>query len=118
MHERLAEKESLPEQVMLHQPLRHLTLLLLLISGCSTPPSEDNLVGKSEAAVRSEFGQPHRESKGHYGAPPTTFAQKFTDEIKTLVFQQPGGEIYVSFEKRGDTWVAICNSWLPEGSAF
>lgn len=93
-------------------------LLLLLIPGCYSPPAENALTGKTEDAVRAQFGQPHHEFAGHYAAPPESFTQQFTGPIKTLVFAKPGGELYVSFERRNGSWIAICNSWLRSGAAF
>jgi hypothetical protein len=109
-------------------PLRFLHLLTALwlsagLTGCSrspsyTPPPENGLAGSNEAAVKSQLGQPSHEFAGHYGNPPLDFTEKFTGEVKPSVFTKPGGEVYVSFEKRNGTWIAICNSWLPKGAAF
>ena len=68
--------------------------------------------------MRSELGKPDREFAGHYGNPPVDFTQKFTGEIKTLVFKKDGYEHYVSFEKQPTGWVGICSSSVPEGSVF
>src|SRR5947209_2374245 len=57
-------------------PIRPLQLLVVLVfatlTGCGPPPRlpENAYANKTEAAVRSELGQPDRESAGHYGAPP------------------------------------------------
>ena len=109
-------------------PLRFLHLLVAFclsagLTGCSgsqsyAPPPENGLAGSAEAAVKSKLGQPNNEFSGHYGNPPLDFTKKFTGEVKTSVFSKPGGDVYVSFEKRNGTWVAICNSWLPKGAAF
>jgi hypothetical protein len=80
--------------------------------------SADNLTGRTEAAVRSDLGMPHREFSGHYGNPPADFTSKLSGDVKTCVFKKPGGQMYVSFENRHGTWIVICNSWLPGGAAF
>jgi hypothetical protein len=118
-------------------PLRSLNILAVLAVaatpfGCesSAPPPAappaattktapaDAYAGKTEVAVRATLGKPSREFAGHYGNPPTDFTDRFTGEVKTLVFKDSDGETYASFEKRGVGWVCICSSWLPHGSAF
>ena len=94
-------------------------IVAVAIAGCSSLTSPDNAyANKPEEAVRSTLGKPSVEFAGHYGNPPIDFRQKFTGEIKTLVFKRPGGEHYVSFEKRPAGWVSICSSWLPEGAVY
>ena len=100
------------------RPLEPVVVCALCVVGCHAHPAENVLVGKSETAVRKQWGQPHHEFPGHYGAPPLSFTEKFTGEVKTSVFQVSGGEIYVSFEKQNGVWVVICNSWLKKGAAF
>jgi hypothetical protein len=90
----------------------------LLLAGCYSPPAENSLAGQSEASIRLTLGQPHNEFSGHYGLPSPAFTKEFVGEVKTSVFAKPGGELYVSFEKRNSVWIAICNSWLPKGSEF
>jgi hypothetical protein len=107
-------------------PIRPLQLLAIIaffaaLSACDStppPPATNAYVGKTEAAVRAELGQPDHEFAGHYGNPPLHFTSQFTGEIKTLVFKRPDGEIYVSFEKRADGWMGICSQWLPQGGVF
>ena|ERR1035437_4400628 len=93
----------------------------LLMIGCSSLPShlpENSYANKTEDAVRSELGEPHHWFAGPYGLPSMDFTKQFTGEIKTLVFKKPGGEYYVSFEKRPSGWVSICSSWIPDGAVF
>ena len=106
-------------------PLRPLQLLTILVvaafAGCGSPPPRlpDNMyANKTEVTVRSELGQPDREFAGHYGNPSLDFTQKFTGEIKTLVFKKAGYEHYVTFERKPTGWTSICSSSVPEGSAF
>ncbi|HEV7300081.1 MAG TPA: hypothetical protein VGN72_12000 [Tepidisphaeraceae bacterium] len=106
-------------------PLRLYQLLIVLaavtLSGClAVPagPSENVYVNRTEAVVRAELGEPSDEFASHYGNPPLDFRRQFTGEIKTLVFKKPGGEHYISFEKRPDGWIAINSSWLPAGAVF
>ena len=96
-------------------------VVLLLMIGCSSLAShlsENAFANETEAAVRSELGEPHHQFAGHYGLRSMDFTKQFTGEIKTLVFKKPGGEYYVSFEKRPSGWVSICSNWLPDGRAF
>ena len=97
-------------------------IVALALAGCSSLTSlqsdENAYANKPEAAVLFALGKPSDEFVGHYGNPPLDFRQKFTGEIKTLVFKKAGGEYYVSFEKRPVGWVGICSSWLPEGAQF
>ena len=97
-----------------------LVLVALVLAGCGSPVQkpENGYANKAEAVVRSELGEPQHQFTGHYGNPPLFFTQKFTGEIKTLVFKKPGGEYYVSFEKRPAGWISIGSSWLPDGAAF
>jgi hypothetical protein len=90
----------------------------LWLPGCAARPRENSLVGKSEAAILMEFGQSHSEFAGHYGSPPVSFVEKFRGEVKTMIFDRRGGDLYVSFEKRNGVWTAICNSFLAKGSMF
>jgi hypothetical protein len=100
-------------------PVHVLTLALAcLIAGCYSPPPNNSLVGKPEATVIAQLGKPWTQSPGHYGMPTPDWRKKFTGEIKTAKFKKPGGEIYISFEKRNGTWYAISNDWLPKGAAF
>ena len=106
---------------MLIRPLHLLALLVVAaLTGCGPPPRlpENAYANKTEAAVRSELGQPDHEFAGHYGAPPLGFTQTFSGEIKTLVFKKEGYEHYVTFEKRPNGWISICSSSVPEGSVF
>jgi hypothetical protein len=105
-------------------PIRLLELLAILLvatlTGCGPPPRlpENTYANKTEADVRFELGKPDHEFAGHYGAPPLDFTQKFSGEIKTLVFKKAGYEHYVTFEKRPTGWISICSSSVPEGSVF
>jgi hypothetical protein len=83
----------------------------------STSPRNE-LVGLTEPAVRSRLGEPRSEFAGHYGLPPKSFVDKFSRQIKTSVFRTATGDEYVSFEKRQDSWVVICNQSVPAGAAF
>ena len=103
------------------RPLYLLFILFTVVAGCTSSPGrsiENTYANKSEAAVRSELGEPRYEFAGHYGAPPMDFMKQFPGEIRTLVFKKPGGEFYVSFEKHPSGWVSIRSSWLPEGGEF
>jgi hypothetical protein len=95
-------------------------LLIAMLAGCGPPPRlpDNKYANKTEAAVRSELGKPDSEFAGHYGAPPADSTQKFSGEIKTLVFKKGGYDHYVSFEKRPNGWISICSSSVPEGSSF
>jgi len=99
-------------------PLCPPVALVLLIAGCYSPPSDNALVGRREAAVLAQLGPPSREWAAHYGNPPDTYTAKFTGEIRSAVFKKRGGEVYVTFEKRGGVWYAISNAWLREGWDF
>ncbi|MDB5321595.1 MAG: hypothetical protein JWN40_3226 [Phycisphaerales bacterium] len=105
-------------------PIRTLQLLVILLvatlTGCGPPPRlpENTYANKTEAAVRSLLGKPDREFAGHFGAPPPDFTEKFSGEIKTLVFKKAGYEHYVTFEKRSTGWISICSQSVPEGSVF
>jgi hypothetical protein len=109
---------------MMYVSIRPLQLLAILLcatlAGCGPHPRppENTYANKTEAAVRSELGDPDREFAGHYAAPPPDFTQKFSGEIKTLVFKKGGYEHYVSFEKRPTGWISICSSSVPEGAVF
>lgn len=78
---------------------------------------ENAFVGRTEASVLAELGNPTDSSSGHYGAPSATFTERF-GTVKTLRFVRSGGALYVTFEDRDGRWMAICSSWLPEGSMF
>jgi hypothetical protein len=83
-----------------------------------TPPADNSLVGWTETGMRASYGQPKGEFPGHYGLPPMSWVRQFKGEIKTAVFARPGGELYVSYEKRNGQWIVISNSYLPHGGAF
>ena len=97
-------------------------IILWMRGGCGwqsiVPPSDSGLVGLTERAVRSRLGKPHLEFDGHYGVPSRAFADQFSGPIKTLVFRTVTGDEYVSFERRRDTWIVICNACVPAGAAF
>jgi hypothetical protein len=95
-----------------------LTLVLVLVAGCYSPPAANSLVGKPEATVLAELGKPWTEEPGHFAAPPIDWTKQFTGDIKTATFRKRGGELYISFEKRDGIWYVITNAWLPEGAAF
>ena len=93
--------------------------LLSLMAGCSpSRPPPNTYLNRTEAEVRSELGEPERDFPGHYGNPPMQFKDQFKGEVRTLVFKKPGGQYYVSFEKRSDGSICICSNWLPDGWAF
>ncbi len=93
-------------------------LLCLLISGCHHAPAEHALLGWTQAQVTAEMGTPREQCDGHYGAPPHSFTNRFPGPVRTLVFDQAGGALYVSLEQRSGTWYVISNSWLPRGGVF
>ena len=88
--------------------------------GCARPERsmarENSYAAMTEKSVRAMLGEPSEQFAGHYGLPPMKFRKQFNGEIKTLVFEKPGGAYYVSFEKRPAGWVSICSSWLPAGA--
>src|SRR5262245_44671793 len=96
------------ERSVMPQRFLHILVAFWLsagLTGCSgalsySPPPENGLAGNTEAAVKSQMGQAKNEFSGHYGNPPLDFTKKFTGEVKTSVFSEPGGDVYVSFEKR------------------
>jgi hypothetical protein len=63
---------------------------------------EGRLVGQSQATLVHKLGQPESESNGHYGLPDPSFIE-LHPIAKTLIFGQPGGKLYVSFEPKGST---------------
>src|SRR5215469_13530959 len=75
------------------------------------------LVGQSLATVVNKLGQPEDEWNGHYGLPGASFVE-LHPIAKTLLFPQRGGKLYVSFEPKGSTWVAIDCSYLPDGALY
>lgn len=81
-------------------------------------PADGGLVGMTETNVHSRLGQPRLGFAGHYGLVSRQFADKFPGKIKTSVFRIPGGDEYVSFERRQDTWIVISNTWLQAGGVF
>ena len=109
---------------MMRMPIRTLQLIAIVLvarlTGCGPPPPppQNTYANKTEAAVRSQLGNPDREFAGHFGAPPDDFARKFSGEIKTLVFKKAGYEHYVTFEKRSAGWISIYSQSVPEGSVF
>src|SRR5438477_12309471 len=112
---------------MPRRPSRRTFALLVALLVCvatvvlvraSVWPSENALVGQTEAAVRARYGQPKHEFAGHYGLPPLAWTQQFKGEVKSGVFRRLGGEVYVTFEKRNGQWIVISNSYLPRGAAF
>src|ERR1035437_9597428 len=118
MTSELGEVQDRVEGVIMQSqklPIRPFCLWVLVASftvmaGCSSQPAhlpENAYADKTEAAVRSELGEPHHQFAGHYGAPRMDFTKQFAGEIKTLVFKKPGGEYYVSLEKRPSGWVSI-----------
>ena len=112
---------------MLRQPSKLVFALAALVAfvGCTSTPAvsrpsgrqSDVYAGMSEASIRAQLGRPSREFAGHYGLPSTTFASRFSGQIKTLVFKDPDGEHYVTFEKRSN-WIAISSAWLRKGAVF
>ena len=100
-----------------------LFLSVLLVSGCRRSaggpnPAAQSLVGMTEPAVRSQLGPPRSEFAGHYGLPPLEFVNSFHGPVKTSVFAVAGGDLYVSFERRPQGWVVICDQRLGTGGAF
>ena len=75
---------------------------------------EDRLVGQSWATVVDRLGPPEAGWDGHYGLPDIHFVKRHPI-AKTLIFPQPGGKLYVCFERKGPTWVTITCSYNPDG---
>jgi hypothetical protein len=90
----------------------------MFIARASAWPAENALVGQSEAAIRTRYGQPKHEFDGHYGAPPVEWTRQFDGDVKSGVFRRLGGDLYVTFEKRNGQWIVISNSYLPRGGVF
>jgi hypothetical protein len=78
---------------------------------------EGRMVGMSEDEVTAALGAPLAQSSGHYGLPDAAFV-KLHPVAKTLLFQQSGGTVYVSFEPVGNKWIAFSSSYLPQGAVY
>lgn len=78
---------------------------------------EGRLIGQSRSAVEKKLGPAEDEWNCHYGNPDIRFI-KLHPVAKTLIFPQPGGKLYVSFEPQGSQWMAFDCSYLPEGAAW
>ena len=74
-------------------------------------------VGCSRAEVVKRMGLPAHEVENHFGNPPASYI-KLHPVVKILVYSQPGGELYVSFERRGSKWLAFECSFLPAGAVW
>lgn len=78
---------------------------------------EGRLAGQSRSAVVKKLGPPENECSGHYGLPGAHFV-KLHPVAKTLIFPQPSGKLYASFEPQGSQWIVFGCSYLPDGAAF
>lgn len=96
-----------------------LAIVVAAYVGCAEiQPAENALVGMNMDAVAASYGQPLHTFDGHYGLPEFSWTQQFQGEVQTCVYARVSGEIYVSYERRGGDWIAICNSYLPRGAVF
>jgi hypothetical protein len=94
------------------------SVAIVFLVRASMWPADDGLVGSTETAVRSRYGEPTYEFAGHYGHATQAWAQQFKGEVKSGAFWRLGGHVYVTFEKRNGQWIVISNSYLPRGAAF
>lgn len=81
-------------------------------------PAANALVGQTEMQIRHRYGEPSRDFSGHFGAPPENWTKQFAGEIRSLVFDQANGQLYITFEHRNGQWIVISNDYLRRGSAF
>jgi hypothetical protein len=78
-------------------------------------PSENALVGWTEAEVMARYGEPLHEFAGHYGLPDAAWTQRFKRPIKSAIYWRLRGEIYVTFENRNGQWIVVAHLYLPRG---
>ena len=74
-------------------------------------------VGMTRAQAIAKWGMPTRLWPGHYGLMPKTYTDKHP-KVRTMVYQNSCGELYMSFDPVGNKWICFSSSWLPRGGAY
>ncbi|HSZ58123.1 MAG TPA: hypothetical protein VK797_20840 [Tepidisphaeraceae bacterium] len=86
-------------------------------ASCYKPPSDNAFVGSTKEQIIAKLGNPTTQFNGHYGLPGLGWANQHPNCV-TLLFEKPGGTLYVTIEPKNGEWIGLRSQWLPEGGAF